>query len=79
MDGGQTKINIGDRVRVRFGSRAGEVATVANITVRSNQFGSYAQISLSFDGGEAEERGADSLEKIDAPASLRGKAVGGEQ
>jgi ribosomal protein L24 len=59
----QNNITVGDRVRVRYGAHAGEIATVSNITLHSNQFGSYARVRISFEGGEVEERGMDSLEK----------------
>ncbi len=59
----QNNITVGDRVRVRYGNHAGEIATVSNITLHSNQFGSYARVRISFEGGEVDERGMDSLEK----------------
>ena len=59
----QNDIIVGDRVRVRYGSHTGEIATVTNIMWHSNQYGSYARVHLSFEGGEAEDRGMGSLEK----------------
>jgi hypothetical protein len=61
----QNNFTIGDRVRIRYGNHAGEIATVSKVTLHSNQFGSYARVSISFEGGEVEERGMDSLEKAD--------------
>lgn len=62
----QNNIIVGDRVRVRYGNHVGEIATVNSITWHSNQFGSYARIHISFEGGEADDRGMDSLEKVKA-------------
>ena len=59
----QNNIIVGGHVRVRYGSHAGEIATVTNITWHSNQYGSYARVHLSFEGGEADDRSMDSLEK----------------
>ena len=61
----RSNFNVGDRVRVRYGARAGETATVTDVTLHSNQFGSYARIRISFEGGEVEDHGMDSLEKVD--------------
>jgi hypothetical protein len=57
---------------VRYGNHAGEIATVGNITWHSNQFGSYARLHLSFEGGPVDDRSLADLEKVDAsnlPAS----------
>ncbi len=59
----QNTITVGDMVRVRYGNHVGEIATVSDITLHSNQFGSYARVRISFEGGEVEDRGMDSLEK----------------
>ena len=60
----QNNIIVGDHVRVRYGSHAGEIATVASITWHTNQYGSYARVRINFEGGETDERGMDSLEKV---------------
>ena len=61
----QNEITIGDRVRMRYGNHAGEIATVTNITWHSTQHGGlYARFNISFEGGEVDERGMDSLEKV---------------
>ena len=61
----QNNIIVGDRVRVRYGNHAGEIATVTNITWHSTQHGGlYARFNISFEGGEVDERGLDSLEKV---------------
>jgi excisionase family DNA binding protein len=61
----QHNIIIGDRVRMRYGNHAGEIATVTNITWHSTQHGGlYARFNISFEGGEVDERGLDSLEKV---------------
>jgi hypothetical protein len=68
----QNQISVGDTVRVRYGNRAGEIATVGNITWHSNQFGSYARLHLSFEGGAVDDRSLADLEKVYAsnpPAS----------
>lgn len=60
-------ISVGDRVRVRYGGRAGEIAEVGAITRHSNQYGSYERFRIVFDDGAADERGADSLERLSTP------------
>ncbi len=64
---GHMNISVGDRVRVRYGSRAGEIAEVGAITRHSNQYGSYERYRVVFDDGAADERGADSLERLTGP------------
>ncbi len=60
----QNNIIIGDKVRMRYGNHAGEIATVTNITWHSTEHGGlYARFNISFEGGEVDERGLDSLEK----------------
>jgi hypothetical protein len=65
----QNQIIVGDRVRVRYGTHTGEIATVQNITWHSNQYGSYARFAIGFEEGATEERGMDSLEKVKASDS----------
>lgn len=57
-------LTIGDKVRVRYGDREGEVATVGDITWHSNQFGAYARVLVIFGDGQTSARGMDSLEKV---------------
>lgn len=57
-------ISVGDRVRVSYGSRAGEIATVGEITRHSNRYGSYERFRIVFGDGAMDERGADSLERL---------------
>lgn len=64
-------ICVGDRVRVRYGSRAGETAEVGAITRHSNQYGSYERFLIVFDDGAADERGADSLERLSSPDRMK--------
>ena len=60
-------ICVGDRVRVRYGSRAGEIAEVGAITRHSNRYGSYERFRIVFDDGTTDERGDDSLERLTEP------------
>lgn len=63
------ELHVGDSVRVRYGSRAGEIATVTDVTWHSNQYGSYMRVQILFEQGQKEARGMDSLEKVqDKPA-----------
>ena len=57
-------ISVGDHVRVRYGKHAGEIATVADITWHSNQYGAYARVQVRFNDGQTDYRGMDSLEKL---------------
>lgn len=70
-------ICVGDRVRVRYGNRAGETATVSAVTRHSNSYGSYERFRIVFDDGVTDERGADSLEKLAAPGDGATTNVGG--
>ncbi len=49
----QNTITIGDRVRVRYGNHVGEIATVSDITLHSNQFGAYAASPHQLRGGRS--------------------------
>ena len=61
----QNDIIIGDRVRMRYGNHVGKIATVTNITWHSAEHGGlYPRFNISFEGGEADDRGMDSLEKV---------------
>jgi hypothetical protein len=66
----QNNINVGDHVRVLAGSHTGEIATVGNIKWLTNQFGSYARIHLTYEGGKVADRSMESVEKVnDKPGS----------
>lgn len=58
-------LSVGDRVRVRYGNHAGELATITNITWHSNSYGSYARVHISFDEGGTNERSMGDLEKVE--------------
>jgi hypothetical protein len=62
----QNTIMEGDQVRVLSGSHTGEIATVGKIMWLSNQFGSYARVHLTYEGGKVADRNIDSIEKVNS-------------
>ena len=60
----QSNIIVGDQVRVLFGSHTGEIATVGKVMWMSNQFGSYARLHLTYEGGKVAYRSMDSVRKV---------------
>ena len=70
------ELRVGDRVRVRYGSRAGEVATITNLTWHANRFGAYVRVEVSFEDGACEARGADSLERVEGGPDERAAGAG---
>ena len=65
----QNNINVGDHVRVLSGSHTGEIATVGKVMWLSNQFGSYARVHLTYEGGKVAYRSMESVEKVNDYAS----------
>jgi hypothetical protein len=61
----QNNINVGDHVRVLYGSHKGEIARVGNIIRMSDQFGPYERFHLTYEGGKVAYRSTGSVEKVD--------------
>jgi hypothetical protein len=54
----------GDHVRIRYGRNAGVTGTVDNVTWHGNQFGTYAQVHITLEDGQADVRSMGDLEKM---------------
>ena len=66
----QSDINVGDHVRVLYGSHQGEIAIVGNIMQMSDQFGPYQRFHLTYKGGKVAYRSTDSVEKVNDEMGL---------